>query len=223
MRHLLNQEKEREINKKKYSMSTDQFKEIFWKEGKEYFARGDRNFIVDSENKGFLDLICNYFTNDPLFEKKCKGELRKGLLIYGPCGTGKSSIFDIVQIISKKYNLKNLWFSNISVHDLVTQYSLEGEYLVERYRKGKVHFDDLGTERIANSWGVKEKLMSRIVELRYNEFKQKGTKTFITTNLTIKDLNKFYGNGFDDSRNRFADRLYEMFNFIPLGGSSRRF
>ena len=65
--------------------------------------------------------------------------------------------------------------------------------------------------------------MSRIIELRYNEFKQKGTKTFITTNLTIKDLNKFYGNGFDDSRNRFADRLYEMFNFIPLGGNSRRF
>lgn len=206
-----------------YNISTEQFKELFWKEGKDYFRKGNRNFTVDDQNKDFLDLICRYFTQDPLFEKKCKGELRKGLLIYGPCGTGKSSIFDIVQIISKKYNLKNLWFTNISLHDLVSRYSLEGEYLVEGYRKGKVHFDDLGTEKMANSWGVKEKLMSRIIELRYNEFKKKGTKTFITTNLTIKDLNRFYGSSTDESRNRFADRLYEMFNFIPLDGSSRRF
>ncbi len=205
------------------SISTDQFKEILWKEGKEYFRRGHRRFIVDDQNKGFLDLICRYFTNDPSFEKKCKGELRKGLLIYGPCGTGKSSIFDIVQIISKKYRLKNLWFSNISLHDLITEYSMEGEYAVEKYRKGKVHFDDLAAERLANNWGVKEKLMSRIIELRYDEFKKKGTKTFITTNLTINELNDFYGNTTDESRNRFADRLYEMFNFIPLGGNSRRF
>ena len=205
------------------SISTEQFKDIFWKEGKEYFRKRNRKFIVDEDNKLFLDLICRYFTNDILFEKKCKGELRKGLLIYGPCGTGKSSIFDIVQLIARKYKLKYLWFSNISVHDLVMQYNLEGEHLVEKYRRGKVHFDDLGTEKIANSWGVKEKIMGRITELRYNEFKQKGTKTFITTNLTIENLNQFYGNNAEDNRNRFADRLYEMFNFLYLGGSSRRF
>ena len=43
-----------------------------------------------------------------------------------------------------------------------------------------------------------------------------GTKTFVTTNLTIEKLESYYGQ-------RVADRLYEMFNFIELGGSSRRF
>ena len=219
----INTGKQKKTGSDHFPISTDQFKELLWKEGKKYFAKGNRQFIVDDQNKLFLDLVCRYFTNDKIFEEKCKGELRKGLLIYGPCGTGKSSIFDIVQVISRKYNLKQLWFTNISIHDLVMEYNLEGEYIVEKYKQGKVHFDDLGTEKLANSWGVKEKLMARIIELRYNEFKKKGTKTFITTNLTIKDLNRFYGNNADENRNRFADRLYEMFNFIPLNGSSRRF
>lgn len=209
--------------KRKPAISTDQFKSLFWKEGKEYFRRLNRPFIVDENNKHVLDLICKYFANDPEFETQCKGELRKGLLVYGPCGTGKSSLFDIVQNISRKYNLMQFWFTNISVHNVVTQYNLEGEYVVEKYTKGKVHFDDLGTEKLANSWGVKEKLMGRILELRYNEFKRKGTRTFVTTNLSLYDLKKFYGEGAEDSRNRILSRLYEMFNMIPLEGEDRRF
>lgn len=205
------------------SISTEQFKEIFWKEGKKYFQSKNRHFIVDDQNRRFLDLICRYLTNDNLFEKKYNGELKKGLLIYGPCGTGKSSVIDIIRNISRTYKFKQLWFSNISVHDVISQYNLEGEHIVEKYRKGRVHFDDLGSEKLANSWGVKEKLMARIIELRYNEFKHKGTKTFTTTNLTIEELALFYGNNADANRNRFADRIYEMFNIIPLDGTSRRF
>lgn len=204
------------------NLSISDFKKMVWIEGKEYFARLNRPFQVDDENTEFLDTICRYFMNDKSFEEIYGGELRKGLLVYGPCGTGKSSMFDIVQNISRRYNLNPLWFSIISIHDLVIEFNLEGEYAVEKYKKGKVHFDDLGSEKVANSWGVKEKLMNRILELRYNEYKKKGTKTFITTNLTIEDLIKFYGNSKDESRNRFGDRLYEMFNFIPLGGKSRR-
>src|SRR5690606_21976352 len=128
----------------------------------------------------------------------------------------KSSIFDIIQNISKKYHLMQFWFTNVSVHDVITQYNLEGEYVVEKFVKGKVHFDDLGTEKLANSWGVKEKLLGRILELRYNEFKQNGTKTFVTTNLPSKKLETYY-------EARVSDRLYVMFNFVELGGKSRMY
>ena len=205
-----------------YNFPLDHFKKLLWIEGRQYFGELNRSFQVDDENSKFLDIICRYFANHKSFEEIYGGELRKGLLVYGPCGTGKSSIFDIVQNISRRYNLHQLWFSNISMHDLVMEFNQVGEYVDEKYKKGKVHFDDLGSEKIANSWGVKEKLMNRILELRYNEYKKKGTKTHITTNLNIEELSKFYGNSKDPTRNRFGDRIHEMFNFISLEGDSRR-
>lgn len=198
------------------SISTEEFKFLLWKEAKEYFKKMNRKFIVDESNKSFLKLISLYFSNNPEFEKESDGELRKGLLIYGVCGTGKSSIFDIIQKISLKYKLGSLWFKNVSVHDVITQYNMNGEDIVKTHITGAIHFDDLGTEKLANSWGVREKLMGRILEIRYNAFKKNGIKTFVTTNLTIEKLESYYGQ-------RVADRLYEMFNFIELGGSSRRF
>ncbi|HLV63632.1 hypothetical protein [Galbibacter sp.] len=205
-------------------ITTDQFKQLFWKEGKRYYAREKRRFVVDENNKLFLDLICRYFSSDLSFEKMTNGELRKGLLVYGNCGTGKSSMFDIVQRVSLKYNIKHLYFTNISVHDIVSQFNKEskqnklvgGESVIEKYSRGPVHFDDLGTEKLVQSWGIKENLFDRLLQIRYNEFKAKGTKTFVTTNLSIRELQ-------DNYSEQVNDRLYQMFNFLELNGNSRRF
>lgn len=197
-------------------MRYNTFKSVMWEEGKKYFKNMNRAFTVDENNEIFLKLISLYFSNDSQFEVVSDGELRKGLLIYGSCGVGKSSIFDIIQNISKKYSLNSIWFKNTSVHDVITEYNITGEEVVKKYTRGRVHFDDLGSEKIANSWGVREKLMGRILEIRYNQFKADGTKTFVTTNLSIEKLEAHYGQ-------RVADRLYEMFNFIELKGGSRRF
>ena len=209
---------------KAIKVTTDQFKELFWKEGKKYFANEKRLFNVDENNKLFLDVICRYFANDLSFEKVTNGELRKGLLIYGNCGTGKSSMFDIVQRVSLKYNLRHLYFTNISVHDVVNQFNKEstqnklegGESIIDKYSRGPVHFDDLGTEKMVQAWGIKENLFDRLLQTRYNGFKAKGTKTFVTTNLSIQELQRNYSK-------QVKDRLYQMFNFIELNGESRRF
>ncbi|MFC5044403.1 hypothetical protein ACFSTE_14640 [Aquimarina hainanensis] len=196
-----------------------------WKEGKAYFRKENRKFIIDDNNREFFDVICRYFADDYSFEEKVQnGELRKGLLIYGNCGTGKSSIFDIIQNISRKHNLIQLWFSNLSVHQVVNEFNKENkqdkligaESVIEKYSKGKVHFDDLGTEKEVQAWGIKENLFDRLLQIRYNHFKQKGTKTFVTTNLSIRELENRYCK-------QVKDRLYQMFNFIPLNGESRRF
>nr|WP_299035033.1 hypothetical protein [uncultured Tenacibaculum sp.] len=198
------------------SIPTEVLKNLIWKESKEYFRKKGRIFIVDDKNRDFLHLISLYFSNNPEFENEYGGELRKGLFVHGKCGTGKSSIFDVIQIISRKYKLPYLWFKNISVHKIITDYNLEGECVVGNYTKGKVHFDDLGAEKLANSWGVKENLMTRISEIRYNHFKAKGTKTFITSNKTINQIKASYGD-------RVYSRFFEMFNFLELPGDDRRF
>lgn len=198
------------------------FKKVFWKEGKIYFKSMNRDFEIDNSNKGFLNLFCKYFSNDDKFEKEFNGELRKGILIHGNCGTGKSSVFDILEIISKKYNVKTLRFLNTQSQNIVTEFNLNGDEIVEKLRLGRIHFDDLGNERIANSWGVKENLFKRIIEMRYDEFKKNGTKTYVTTNLTIEELAKLYNGGLGKDRNRIEDRLFEMFNIVELTGASRR-
>ena len=76
-------------------------------------------------------------------------------------------------------------------------------------------FDDLGAEREASNYG-KEDIFIRILEFRYEEFKHREIKTFITTNYTLQDVKKRYGI-------RVYDRFKEMFNFIELDGESRRF
>ena len=202
--------------KRVHAISTNQFKTLLWKVGKDYFKTLNRSFVVDDENKDFLDLIAKYFTNDPAFETETKGELRKGLMIYGPCGTGKSSVFDIIRKICLEYSLMQFWFSNVSVHDVVTEFNKHGEQVVDKYSRGTVHFDDLGTEKMVQLWGVKENLFTRILQIRYNNFKERGTKTFVTTNHSIQDFKKIYGI-------QVYDRIFEMFNFIELGGKSRRF
>jgi DNA replication protein DnaC len=217
-------EKHREYNEKvrnptiksEKQITTKEFKIILFKEATAYFLKMNRKFIIDDSNKRFLRLISLYFTNNLDFEKETDGELRKGLLVFGNCGTGKSSIFDVIQNISLKYNLKYLWFKNVSVNDVVTDYNLKGEEVVKSVITGGIHFDDLGTEKLANSWGVREKLMGRILEVRYNNFKKNGVKTFVTTNLSIAKIEEYYGV-------RVADRLYELFNFIELTGDSKRF
>jgi len=76
-------------------------------------------------------------------------------------------------------------------------------------------FDDLGSEIKASNYG-KEDIFSRILELRYNEFIKKGTKTYITSNLSFEDIKERYGV-------RVYDRCYQMFNQLELNGKSRRF
>jgi len=199
-------------------------KQAIYKEGKIYYSKQNRNFEVDDENKLFLDIISKYFANDIEFEKITNGELRKGLLIYGPCGTGKSSIFDIVRIVSLKHNLKQIYFKNTSVHTVVNEFNKEsksnqkfgGELVIEKYSRGTIHFDDLGTEKMVQSWGIKEDLFDRILQIRYNNYKERVQKTFVTTNMTIQEIQKRYSP-------QVKDRLFEMFNMIPLGGNTRRF
>jgi len=216
--------KQKNKPKQKINISLETFKSLVWNFGKQYFAKRGRTFVVDQENQLFLDIICKYFTNDIQFEEMVNGELRKGLLIYGTCGTGKSSIFDIIQEVILYHNWNHLYFKNTSVHNVINEFNKEsksnakfgGELVVEKYCRGTIHFDDLGTEKMVQSWGLKEDLFDRILQVRYNNFKDTGRKTFVTTNKTIQELEKRYSP-------QVKSRLYEMFNMIPLTGRDRRF
>lgn len=207
------------IKHRKRMISTNQLKELFVTEAKKYYALKNRQFEVDDNNKKYLDIFCKYFADDPAFETEHKLELDKGLFVYGNPGTGKTSSFKIIQKISINYSLKNLWIPLKHTNDIVQDFNLSESKLkdnvIKYYTRGKYLFDDLGSEVEASNFG-KEDIFIRILEHRYNEFLNKGTKTFITSNLSFEDIKIRYGE-------RIYDRLYQMFNQIKLRGESRRF
>lgn len=205
--------------KKEIPMELNQLKEVFNKEAINYFNNKRRNFEVDEFNSKKLNLACKYFSNDETFETIHEADLSKGIFFYGNPGTGKTSIFKIIQNISKTYNLKNLWFPIVTTSDVVQEFNTDKhkDFVIKKYTRGNYMFDDLGAEGQANNIHVfgKEEIFIRILESRYNLFISKGIITHVTSNLNISEISKRYGK-------RVEDRFYEMFNFIEIEGGSRR-
>lgn len=214
---LLRSEKTREI--KGTLCAPDIFKKVFFRAAQEYYANNDLDFEVDSSNKNFLGHFCRYWNRDTAFEVLENISLRKGLLVFGPYGTGKSSSFQIIQNLSKHYQVRELWFPSISTQEVVARFNQERnkEDVIQYYSKGVFLFDDLGAETAGNNiyqYG-KEEVFVRILLNRYRNFEDQGTKTHITTNLNLGQIDNRYGE-------QLADRFVRMFNVLKLDGPSRR-
>lgn len=197
----------------------DVFKKLFFKMAQEIYASTDLDFEVDVSNKSFLQHFCKYWNGDKAFELLENISLRKGLLVFGPYGTGKTSSFQIIQNMAKYYKVRELWFPAISTQEVVARFNLEKnkEDVIQYYSRGIFLFDDLGAEIEGNNifqYG-KEEVFVRILLNRYRNFESLGTKTHITTNLNLGQIEQRYGK-------QVADRFIKMFNLLKLDGPSRR-
>ena len=197
----------------------DMFKKIFFKAAQKFHAQSDIDFDVDSKNKNFLGHFCRYWNQDPAFEVMENISLQKGLMVFGSYGTGKTSSFRIIQNLSKYYQVRELWFPAISTQEVVSKFNRERnkEDVIQYYSKGVFLFDDLGAEMAGNNiyqYG-KEEVFVRILLNRYRNFEDQGTKTHLTTNLDLGQIENRYGK-------QLADRFIQMFNLLKLDGTSRR-
>lgn len=195
---------------------TNIFKKIFIEEAENYFKKLGRRFIIDESNRNYFNFLCHYFSEDIKFEEELRGNLKKGLMVFGDVGTGKSSSFNIIQNISKKYEVRHLRFMKMTANEVVTKYNETPakDSVIRDCSKGTMYFDDLGSENIASNFG-KEDIFIRILEFRYNDFIEKGTKTYLTTNYTLEQIYERYGV-------KVFDRFKEMFNFLEVRGKSKR-
>lgn len=197
----------------------DAFKKVFFKEAQKFHAQNDTDFVVDSQNRNYLGHFCRYWNRDPAFELLENISLRKGLLVFGSFGTGKTSSFRIIGNIAKQYQVPKLWFPSISAQEVVAKFNTakNKEDIVQYYSNGIFLFDDLGSETVGNNifqYG-KEEIFVRILLNRYRIFENKAIKTHITTNLNMEGIENRYGR-------QIADRFGQMFNLVKLDGSSRR-
>lgn len=145
--------------------------------------------------------------------------LRKGILLTGPVGCGKTSLMTLLRLVlppKERYRV-------LSCRQVSFAFQRDGFGIIERYSSGAspgldrkpvvFMFDDLGTEQVQRHYGNSCQVMGEVLLSRYDLFVSEGLKTHLTTNLTSAEIEQTYGL-------RVRSRMREMFNLISFPGSA---
>lgn len=195
-----------------------EFKNIYGKE-----------FIKSSTSLENIKTLFLYFLRDPAFfecenlrtDLSCPS-FKKGLLIVGGVGIGKTAYMKVFEKIFSKY--PGLRFKGYHAKGLVNLYEscakpFDKSYMMNTFVRPGLFIDDINSERIASNYGN----CNVVEEVLFSQY-EKGNKTFATTNhtnsendmvKTLMDLGQIYGS-------RMYDRFFEMFNIIDFTGKSNR-
>lgn len=192
----------------------------------------DSRQIVANAGSVFT-LLCLYFSVDPRFVTLAtemgveRPDLRKGLLIGGAIGCGKTSLMRIFQrnqrqvymILGAKeiaWNWRQADKEAGDYMDRMTRPHMLPVNDVQNFyhRLAGLCIDDVGTEDVQISYGNRASVIGDLVEGRYFNGCA-GPLFHMTTNLTMPDLKTFYGE-------RVGSRLRETMNIIQYVGEDRR-
>jgi DNA replication protein DnaC len=205
-------------------------KEWLWKEFKKAYLKNEGvDFISTPESLENLKPLIFYFIGDFENFKKCKNvssasvhSMKKGLLIIGSYGNGKTSIMKALEIALKVTQIR---FKAYSTNEVVNLYeacdnSLKKDLFNNSMERGTIFFDDVLTERNASNYGTVN-LIKDILEKR--NFKKR--RTYITCNYadnTGENLQKGLEQFAVKYGSRVYDRLFHDFNIIEFSGKSFR-
>jgi energy-coupling factor transporter ATP-binding protein EcfA2 len=171
-------------------------------------------FRTTTENTGII--------NEIYFYAHGRGKLdpKKGILLWGEIGAGKSTLMKILAEYQRKIDSEK-GFKCVNCGHLAAQYSTFGAEALNESTWNESYkgvdpiergFDELGREPTpAKYYGSELNVMQYVLQIRYDL----KVKTHCTTNLTPETIGEKYGI-------HIMDRAVEMFNFIKLEGESLR-
>lgn len=187
-------------------------------QGKKKFGE---DFKLCRDDFGLIYSLIVYAIEDKKETEKRKLDLKKGILLSGPIGCGKTSLMTLVRYFfqrGKQYQIK-------STRDISFEFEKEGFKVINRYSKNPLNlsysnpvpnimcFDDLGVEQNQKHFGNECNVMGEILLSRYDLFISKGIPTHLTTNLSATEIEEKYGN-------RVRSRMREMFNLVAFNKNS---
>ena len=174
-----------------------------------------KNFRIHKEDLPVIRKLIYYIIQE---EEKCKEhniDLKKGILLTGPIGCGKTSWMNLIQILG----FEDKHFQVKSTRDIAFEFNRDGYQTINTY--GKAHrpfcLDDLGVEQNIKFFGNECNTIAEVLLHRYNLMTNHGMITHATTNLKASELEELYGN-------RVRSRLRSMFNLIsfPVEAKDKR-
>ena len=183
--------------------------------GKELF---NPNFKVHAEDYEIIFQLLVYFLQDTSNAQKYNISFRKGILLSGPVGCGKTSLMSLLKFLlpaENRYIMK-------SCREVNFEFIKDGYSVIEKYSRNFFNkdipktycFDDLGTEDNLKYFGNDCNAMAEILLSRYDLFVSRKMLTHLTSNLTGTEMEDYYGL-------RVRSRLREMFNLIAFDSNSK--
>jgi DNA replication protein DnaC len=182
------------------------------KKGKDIF--GSKFRLYEEDAIIILQLLI-YFLQDVPLAKKCNIDLRKGIILAGPVGCGKTSLMTLMnQVVPvlRRHMVR-------ACREIAFEFGVEGFEAIQRYTRKSFNqysettvtycFDDLGLEPSVQHYGSVCNVMAEILLSHYDFFIRFKMITHITTNLNSDEIESFYGD-------RVRSRCREMFNLISF-------
>ncbi len=172
--------------------------------------------IVEEDHEVIFRLLV-YFLRDQENASLLNISFKKGLLLTGPIGCGKTSVMNLMRYITAAFNHHIM----LSCRTVSFEFIQEGYSVIQKYSDHSFRhvnqdwepktycFDDLGAENSLKYFGNDCNVMAEILLSRYDQFISHGMLTHLTTNLNSTELESIFGN-------RVRSRLREMCNLIAF-------
>lgn len=181
-------------------------------------------FCIDESNIKVIEFLINIAAGT---------EERKGLIIRGECGVGKTALLRVwlsfrLTVLASPFLKQPIKFDELNERlpkigffdpiSLLSNFTKEGyDFFSENFGEIFV-LDDLGMTTSINYFGTPVNILEQLILSRYSKFKQNPNfELYGTTNLTTDQLNELIGQ-------RAMSRLTEMSTWKEglLIGSDRR-
>ena len=173
--------------------------------------RFGKDLIVNEYTKGLITTLCYFLSGDERFEKELGYSFRKGLLIRGISGVGKTHLVRCVEDNKRNPILV------LSMIDITEKIKSEGEYVIEPREKSIIYLDDVGTEEpTVKHYGTSISFFKNFIESTYLRYEGKTfNRLMISTNNSFDEMEEKYGF-------RVRSRIKEMFNIVDVDGVDMR-